>query len=142
MTSRSVTIVSMAQISLVNCRSSDSRVWYNARVFNRCGTTQAVAHDISNVFDRVLLVGLLHKLHKSHGTSGQVFDLILPYFSNKQLRVVLDWKSLQEDPSNAGVSQDSIFTVTFFSLYFNDLPDDVISNIAIYAYDTTLSRSN
>lgn len=85
-----------------------------------------------------MLVGLLHKFHKSHGTSGQVFDVILPYFSNKQPRVVLDGKTLQEDPSNAGVSQGSIFTATLYLIYFNYLPDDVISNSATYAYDTTL----
>ena len=32
----------------------------------------------------------------------------------------------------------SIFDSVFFLLYINDLPDDVICNIAIYADDTTL----
>ena len=52
--------------------------------------------------------------------------------------MVLDGKSLQEYPVNAGVSQDSILGLTFFLLYINDLPDNVICNIAIYADDTTL----
>ena len=39
---------------------------------------------------------------------------------------------------NAGVSQGSILGPTFFLLYFNHLPDDVIYNIAIYAVDNTL----
>ena len=50
--------------------------------------------------------------------------------------MVLDVKSSQEYPVNAGVPQGSI--PTLFLLYINDLPDDVICNIAIYAYDTTL----
>ena len=54
------------------------------------------------------------------------------------LRVVPDGKSSQEYPVNAGVSQDSILGPTLFLLYINDLPDDVICNIAIYADDTTL----
>ena len=52
--------------------------------------------------------------------------------------MVLDGKSSQEYPVNAGVRQGSILGSTLFLLYINDLPDDVICNIAIYADDTTL----
>ena len=52
--------------------------------------------------------------------------------------MVLDGKSSQEYPVNAGVLQGSILDPTLFLQYINDLPDDVICNIAIYADDTTL----
>ena len=57
---------------------------------------------------------------------------------NRRLRVVLDWKSSQKYPVNAGAPQGSILGPTLFLLYINDLPDDVICNIAIYADDITL----
>ena len=47
-------------------------------------------------------------------------------------------KSSQEYLINDGVPQGSILGCTLFVLYINDLPDDVICNIAIYADDTTL----
>ena len=52
--------------------------------------------------------------------------------------MVLDGKSSQEYPVNAGVRQGSILGPTLFLLCIYDLPDDVISHIAIYADDTTL----
>ena len=71
-----------------------------ARALSRCGTTRAVALDISKAFDRVWHAGLLHKL-KSYGISGQIFGLISSFLSNRQLRVVLDEKSSQVYPVNS-----------------------------------------
>ena len=104
---------------------------------NRSGAIQAVALDTSKAFDRVWHAGLLHKL-KSYGISGQIFDLISTFLSNRRLPVVLDGKSSQKYLVNARVLQGSILGPTLFLLYINDLPDDVICDIAIYADDTTL----
>ena len=70
----------------------------------------------------------------------QVRYLIIPSFlSNRQLRVVRDGKSSQEYPVTARVFQGFLLGPTLFLLYINDIPDDVICNIAIYASDTTLN---
>ena len=47
--------------------------------------------------------------------------------------MVLYGKSQQKYPVNTGVSQGSIHALKLFLLYINDLLDDVICNIGIYA---------
>ena len=108
-----------------------------ARDFNRSRATRAVALDISKVCDRVWHAGLLHK-RKSYRISDQLFGPTSSFLSNRRLRVALDGKSSQQYPVHAGVPQGSILGPTLFLLYINDLPDDVICNIAIYADVTTL----
>ena len=89
-----------------------------ARVLDRSGATRAVALNISKAFDRVWHAGLLQKLN-SYGISGQIFGLISSFLSNRQLQVILDGKSSQEYPVNAGVPQGSIIGPTLFLLYIN-----------------------
>ena len=46
-------------------------------------------------------------------------------------------QSSQAYQVNAGVSQGSLLGPTLFLLHINDLPHDIIRNIAIYPDDTT-----
>ena len=70
----------------------------------------------------------------------QVGYLVYFFFlsnNNRRLQVVLDGKSSQEYPTNAVLPQGSILGPTPFLLNINDLPDDVVCDISIYADDTT-----
>ena len=90
----------MFQVFLSNCavllRLAYDRI---SRAFKRSGATQVVALDISKTFNVVSHADLFHKL-KSYGISGWVFGLTSFFLSNRQLHMVLDGKSFQEDPVN------------------------------------------
>ena len=49
----------------------------------------------------------------------------------------MDGKSSQEYPVNVGVPKVFILRPKLFLLYVNNLPDDVIFDICIYADDTS-----
>ena len=93
---------------------------------------------MTKAFDRVWHAGLHHKL-TPYGISDQTFGRrISSFFNNRRLRMVLDGKPSQEYPVKVGVPPGSFLGPTHILLYINDLPDDVICSIAIYADDTTL----
>ena len=71
-----------------------------ARAFNRSGVTCTVVLDILKSFNRVWHAGLLHRL-KPYRISGQISS----FLSYRWLLVVLDRKSSQEYPVNAGGPQ-------------------------------------
>ena len=80
---------------------------YGATTFNRFWASQAVSLNISKAFERVWHDVLFHKL-SLNGIASQMFGLISSFLSNRWLRVVLDGKSSQEYPVNAGVLPGSI----------------------------------
>ena len=107
--------------------------WYNIRYSLSTG-------DLLTTFDKIWHTGLLHKL-LTYEISGQVFGLNLSFLGNSWLQVILDRKSSKEYPVNVGVPEGSILHPTLFLLYINDLFDDVIYNIAVYA-DVSTPYSN
>ena len=83
-----------------------------AGAFNSCGSTWAVALDISKAFDRVRHAALLHKLKSM---DFQVRYLVISSFlSNWWLQVVLSGRCSQKYPVNTVVPQDLILGPTHF----------------------------
>ena len=107
------------------------------RALNRCGEAKAVTLDISKAFDRVWHGGLLHKL-KSYGITGQIFSIIKSFLQDRKIKVVLDGQHSNSYSISSGVPQGSILGPTLFLVFINDMPDDLLCKLLIYADDTTI----
>ena len=107
------------------------------RALDQCGEARVVALDISKAFDRVWHAGLLHKL-RSYGISGRIFKIIESFLYDRKIKVILDGQHSSIYSITSGVPQGSILGPILFLIFINDLPDTIISELAIYADDTSL----
>ena len=90
---------------------------------------RSVFLDISKAFDKVWHEGLLYKF-KSMGISGELYHLHLLF---RFQRVILNGQHSSWKPILAGVPQDSILGPLLFLIYINDLPNELKSNVKLFA---------
>ena len=88
-------------------------------------------------FDKVLHQGLTFKL-KSVGVSDSLLNCIESFLSNRFQRVLLNGQTSKWLPVKAGVPQGSILGPLFFLIYINDLSDELVSTVKLFADDTSL----
>ena len=98
---------------------------------------KSVFLDISKTFDKVWHEGLLYKL-KSMGISGELYNLLENYLSDRFQWVLLNGQASSWRPVLAGVPQGSILGPLLFLIYINDLPNELKSNAKLFADDTSL----
>ena len=93
--------------------------------------------DISKAFDRVWHRGLLHKLEK-YGIKGDLLFWLTSYLNSRKQKVFVS----SEQGTNAGVPQGSVLGPLLFLIYINDIADELIGKVRLYADDTSLSYSS
>ena len=81
--------------------------------------------------------GLLYKL-KQNGISGNLLDTITDFLNSRKQRVALNGQFSSWTSIEAGVPQGSILGPLFFLIYVNDLSDDLMTNVKLFANDTSL----
>ena len=93
--------------------------------------------DISKAFDKVWHKGLIYKL-KQNGISGNIFDTITYLLNSRKQGVALNGQFSSWTSTEAGVPQGSILGPLLFLIYINDLSDDLITIVKLFADDTSL----
>ena len=100
----------------------------------------AVFLDLSAAFDLVDPQLLIKKL-KIYGIKDNSLKWIDSYLKNRSQAVWLDCVLSEFLESNIGVPQGSILGPLFFLIFFNDLPQELETEIDNYADDSTITAS-
>ena len=99
--------------------------------------TDLVLLDFSKAFDKVNHLKLLFKLSQ-HGVKGDTLNWIRAFLVGRTQAVVLEGDSSSEVPVTSGVPQGSVLGPLLFLLYINDLPQNIQSQVRLFADDTAV----
>ena len=80
---------------------------------------------------------LLYKL-KQNGISANLLETLTDFLKDRKQRVVLNGQNSSLANIEAGVPQGSILGPLLFLIYINDLPDNLSTNVKLFADDTSL----
>ena len=93
--------------------------------------------DFSKAFDKVSHPKLLFKLSQ-HGVKGNTLNWIRAFLVGRTQAVVLEGESSMEVPVTSGVPQGSVLGPLLFLLYINYLPQNIQSQVRLFADDTAV----
>ena len=99
--------------------------------------TDLILLDFSKAFDKVSHEKLAYKLFH-YGVQGKTLDWIKGFLADRSQRVVLDGVSSSSIPVTSGVPQGSVLGPVLFLAYINDLPEQVTSQVRLFADDTVV----
>ena len=102
--------------------------------------TKLLFLDVSKAFDRVWHRGLLYNLERL-GIKSELLEFFRDYLPDRQQRVALRGILSSWTTINSGVPQGSIMGPLLFLIYTNDMPDDIKTQIKMFADDTILGAS-
>ena len=99
--------------------------------------TDLILVDFSKAFDKVSHSKLIWKLHK-YGIRGNVLGWIRAFLGDRSQKVVVRGEESGSVLVTSGVPQGSVLEPILSLIYINDLPDDISSQVRLFADDTAL----
>ena len=99
--------------------------------------TDLIFLDFSKAFDKVSHEKLIHKLHK-YGVKSNTLSWIKSFLNNRTQTVVIDGTQSHTAPVTSSVPQGSVLGPILFLAYINDLPDNITSQVRLFADDTVV----
>ena len=93
--------------------------------------------DISKAFDKVWHRGLLFKL-RQNGIKGNLLAWISNYLSSRKQSVQINSATSSLISVNAGVPQGSVLGPLLFLVYVNDIGENLLSLVRLFADDSSL----
>ena len=99
--------------------------------------TDVVLLDFSKAFDRVPHHRLCYKLSR-YGIRGNTLSWIKIFLSGRLQQVIINGHSSSYTKVISGVPQGTVLAPLLFLCYINDLPQNVISRVKLYADDVLL----
>ncbi|KAG0416539.1 RNA-directed DNA polymerase from mobile element jockey, partial [Dictyocoela roeselum] len=97
--------------------------------------------DFQRAFDKVPYKRPVSKLH-SIGIRGELVNWIKNWLTDRRQRVVTNGASSPGSNVKSGVPQGSVLDPVLFTIFFNDLDSNVLSNISKFADDTKTGRKS
>lgn len=95
--------------------------------------------DFSKAFDCVPHKRLLHKL-ENFGVTGKFHKWISNFLTKRKQRVVVDGEHSQWVQVKSGVPQGTVLGPLLFLAYINDLPNNIQSEVRLFADDCVMYR--
>ena len=96
--------------------------------------------DFEKAFDKVPHRRLLAKLH-NYGIRGKLHNWVTSFLTKRQQRVMVNGEVSDFVPVTSGVPQGTVTGPMWFLIFINDLPDNIKSNIRLFADDCVLYRT-
>lgn len=96
--------------------------------------------DFMKAFDRVPHQRLLAKM-RSYGISNDICNWVEMFLSNRSQMVVINGVQSNWESIKSGVPQGSVLGPVLFLLFINDLPEEVLSELLLYADDAKIYRT-